>query len=82
MNQNEKNYQLLSNRFNNENKFGSKLQIEIDYRNDPLEMKIVDENGNETIHQIEKITGNEKGITLHCRNGNETCSGNGNGKWI
>lgn len=79
MNQNEKNYQLLNSRFNNENEWGSKLQIEIDFGNEPVKMKIVDETGNEKSFEVERITGNETGLVLYCRNGNETCSGNENG---
>lgn len=79
MNQNEKNYQLLNSRFNNENEWGSKFQIEIDFGNEPVEMKIISANGNEKSFKVERVTGNETGLVLHCRNENETGSGNGNG---
>lgn len=68
---NEKNHRLLKHRFTNENETGSKFQIEIDFGNEPVEMKIVDENGNEKAFEVERVTGNEKWITLHCRNENE-----------
>ena len=75
---NEKNHRLLKQRFTNENETDSKVQIEIDFGNEPVEMKLICGNGNEKSFKVERITGNETGLVLHCRNENETGSGNEN----
>jgi hypothetical protein len=58
----------------NENKYN--IHYECDLRNKPLTIKIIDMNGNETEHRIEKITSNGNETTLHFENENE--NGNGN----
>lgn len=70
---NERNYRLLKHRFANENETENKfsIHIELDFGNEPLLMKFVDLNGNETIHQVERVTGNGNETTLHIKNGNE-----------
>ena len=81
--QNEKNYQLLKQRFTNESQF--EIHNEVDYGNEPLKIKVTDSNGNENEHEIEKLTGNGFETTLHFKNenenetGNENRNGNGNG---
>lgn len=84
----EKKYPLFPKEIENENEPANENEpqftIEIDYGNEqPLEMKFIDENGNEKVRRIEKIIGNgiENRIIFvdENENGNEEHCGNGNG---
>lgn len=78
---NEKNHRLLKQRFGNGNGFEneSRFNFEFDYGNEPVTVKIIDIDGYENEHQIEKMTGNENETTLHFKNENELGNGNGTG---
>lgn len=84
----EKKYPLFPKEIENENEPANENEpqftIEIDYGNEqPLEMKFIDENGNEKVRRIERTIWNgiERRIIFvdENGNGNENQNGNGNG---